>query len=204
VWCPALPIYHSKDLVNWKLSSHATDRPDIVDFDRLPDKLGLLAPTILYYDRIFYIVNTCVAYKMNFHITATDPADPWSDPIWLPEAEGIDPSLFWEDDWKCYYTGMKKPKKKQWKDQCMIYNQELDLQQQKLVGKKHILTYGHANNASDSEGPHLYKIKDKYILMISEGGTGVYHALTVHHSDSINGSYISDYINPVLLHRQFG
>ncbi|WP_096430855.1 family 43 glycosylhydrolase [Labilibaculum antarcticum] len=74
--------------------------------------------------------------------------------------EGIDPSLFWEHDGKCYYTGMKGPKKKQSKDQCMIYNQELNLQQQKLVGKKHILTYGHANNASYSEDPHLYKIKD--------------------------------------------
>jgi len=204
VWYPGLPIYHSKDLVNWKLIGHAINRPDIVDFNGLPDKLGLFAPTIRYYDGLFYIVNTCVACKMNFYITATNPAGPWSDPIWLTEAEGIDPSLFWDDDGKCYYTGMKGPKKKQWKDQCIIYNQELDLEQQKLVGKEHILTSGHANNASYAEGPHLYKINDKYMLMISEGGTGKYHALTVHHSDSINGSYVSDYINPVLSHRQFG
>ncbi|WP_162845464.1 family 43 glycosylhydrolase [Labilibaculum antarcticum] len=42
------------------------------------------------------------------------------------------------------------------------------------------------------------------MLLISEGGTGMYDALTVHHGDSIKGSYISDYINPGLSHRQFG
>lgn len=204
VWYPGLPIYHSKDLVNWELIGHAINRPDMVDFDGLPDKLGLFAPTIRYHDGVFYIINTCVACKMNFYITATDPAGPWSDPIWLENADGIDPSLMWDEDGKCYYTGMKGPKEKQWKDQCVIYNQELDLEQQKLVGEEHILSYGHANNASYPEGPHLYKIKDKYLLMISEGGTGMYHALTVHHSDSINGSYVSDYINPVLSHRHFG
>ncbi|WP_096430857.1 family 43 glycosylhydrolase [Labilibaculum antarcticum] len=46
--------------------------------------LACLLLTIRYYDGIFYIVNTCVACKMNFYITATDPAGPWSDPIWLP------------------------------------------------------------------------------------------------------------------------
>ncbi|MFA9370733.1 MAG: glycoside hydrolase family 43 protein [Labilibaculum antarcticum] len=204
VWYPGLPIYHSKDLVNWELIGHAINRPNEIDLNGLPDKLGLFAPTIRHHNGVFYIINTCVACKMNFYITAVNPAGPWSDPIWLPEAEGIDPSLFWDDDGKCYYTGMRGPKEKQWKDQCIIYNRELDLEQQKLVGEEHILTSGHANNASYAEGPHLYKINGKYLLMVSEGGTGMTHALTVHHSDSINGPYVADYINPVLTHRNLG
>ena len=204
VWFPGLPIYHSKDLVNWKLIGHAIDRPNMVDFTGLPDKLGLFAPTIRYHDGVFYIINTCVGCNMNFYITATNPAGPWSEPIWLPQAEGIDPSLFWDDDGKCYYTGMKGVEKKQWKDQCLIYNRELDLKQKKLVGEESALTFGHANNASYSEGPHVYKINGKYLLMISEGGTGQFHALSVHHSDSIQGPYLSDYINPVLSHRHLG
>lgn len=204
VWFPGLPIYHSKDLVNWKLIGHAVDRPEMVDFNGLPDKLGLFAPTIRHHEGVFYIVNTCVGCKMNFYITATDPAGPWSDPIWLPEAPGIDPSLMWDDDGKCYYTGMTGLDKKAWKDQCDIFNQELDLEQKKLVGERHHLTYGHANNASYTEGPHLYKINGKYLLLVSEGGTGLFHALTVHHSDSVNGPYISDYINPIVSHRHLG
>jgi alpha-N-arabinofuranosidase len=204
VWFPGLPIYHSKDLVNWKLIGNAIDRPGMVDFDGLPDKLGLFAPTIRFNNGIFYIINTCVGCKMNFYITATDPAGPWSDPIWLEGVPGIDPSLFWDDDGKCYYTGMTGVEKEEWPTQTVAFNQELDLEQEKLVGERHYLTFGHANNASYTEGPHIYKINGKYLLMVSEGGTGMYHALTVHHSDSINGPYIADYINPVLSHRHFG
>ncbi|NIK93314.1 glycoside hydrolase family 43 protein [Mangrovimonas sp. CR14] len=204
VWFPGLPIYHSKDLVNWELIGHAIDRPDQMDFDGLPDMLGLFAPTIRYHEGTFYIINTCVGCGMNFYLTAKNPAGPWSDPNWLPEADGIDPSIMWDDDGTCYYTGVVGAEKPEWKDQGVIYNQVLDLEQKKLVGERHNATYGHANNASYSEGPHLYKINGKYLLMISEGGTGVYHALTVHHSDSVFGPYTTDYINPVLSHRQFG
>ncbi|MCF4102205.1 glycoside hydrolase family 43 protein [Gillisia sp. M10.2A] len=203
VWYPGLPIYHSKDLVNWKLIGHAVDRPNMVDFSGLPDKLGLFAPTIRYNEGTFYIINTCVGCKMNFYITAKDPAGPWSDPIWL-DAPGIDPSIFWDEDGTCIYTGMKSVEKEEWPTQTVAFNQVLNLEQKKLVGERTELTYGHANNASYTEGPHIYKINGKYLLMVSEGGTGLYHALTVHHSDSINGPYISNYINPVLTHRHFG
>lgn len=203
VWYPGLPIYHSKDLVNWKLIGHAIDRPDMVDFTGIADMFGLFAPTIRYHDGVFYIINTCVMCDRNFYITATDPAGPWSDPIWLPDAQGIDPSLFW-DDGKCYYTGNSPVEKKEWPGQKEIYNQELDLDQKKLVGERNFLTYGHANNASHTEAPHLYKINDKYLLTVSEGGTGVHHALTVHHSDSINGPYRADNTNPVISHRHLG
>jgi len=205
VWFPGLPIYHSKDLVNWELIGHAVDRPDMVDFNGLPDMFGLFAPTIRYHKGLFYIINTCVKCEGNFYITATDPAGPWSDPIWL-DAPGIDPSLFWDDDDKCYYTGMTRLKRKQreWPNQTVIFNQELDLEQKKLVGEPHNLTSGHAKNATDAEGPHMYKMNGKYLLMLSEGGTGTNHSITVHHSKSINGPFVADYINPVLSHRQLG
>ena len=41
----------------------------------------------------------------HFYITATDPKEPWSAPVWLKDTAGIDPSLFWDDDGRCYYTG---------------------------------------------------------------------------------------------------
>ena len=204
IWFPGLPIYHSKDLVNWKLIGHALDRPDMVDLTGLADLLGIYAPTIRYHDGLFYIITTCTYCEGNFYITAKDPSGPWSDPIWLKDAPGIDPSLFWDDDGKCYYTGSGPVVKEDWPTQRDIYIQELDLAQKKLVGEPKHLTFGHANNASFTEGPHIYKRNGKYMLMVAEGGTGDAHAMTIHHSDSIYGPYVADYINPVISHRHLG
>ncbi|MBD0401549.1 glycoside hydrolase family 43 protein [Flammeovirga sp. EKP202] len=204
VWFPGLPIYHSKDLVNWEQIGNAVSNPESVNFDGLKDRLGLFAPTIRHHEGVFYIINTCVGCKMNFYITAENPAGPWSDPIWLPQATGIDPSLFWDDDGKVYYTGTGPVKEKQWATQTVVYNQEIDLNTNQLIGKRHELTNGHANNASYTEGPHIYKINGRYLLLVSEGGTEENHAMSVHHSDNINGPYVADIVNPVFTHRHLG
>ena len=39
--------------------------------------------------------------RRNFYVTATNPEGPWSDPVWLEDAPGIDPSLFFDDDGSC-------------------------------------------------------------------------------------------------------
>jgi xylan 1,4-beta-xylosidase len=204
VWFPGIPVYHSKDLVNWELIGRGITRPEQVNFTGLKDKNGIWAVTIRHHNGLFYIATTCSECGGNFYITAKNPAGPWSDPVWLKDAPGIDASLFWDDDGKCYYSGNTWDFKKSWSGQCAIWAQELDLGQQKLVGDRKILTYGHANNAGYAEGPHLYKINSKYLLVTAEGGTDINHAITVHHSDSILGKYSADKINPVLSHRQFG
>ena len=70
--------------------------------------------------------------------------------------------------------------------------------------KKKQLTYGHASNARWAEGPHIYKIDAEYVLLIGEGGTGEYHAVTVFNSDNIWGPYIPNHANPVMTHRHLG
>jgi alpha-N-arabinofuranosidase len=92
---PGLPIFHSKDMVNWVQIGNAIDRPGQLDFSGLTTSRAVFAPDISWHDGIFYIVNTCVDCKGNFVITARNPAGPWSDPVWLP-FEGIDPSIYWE------------------------------------------------------------------------------------------------------------
>ena len=203
-WFPGIPIYHSKDLVNWKLVGHGITRPEQLDFEGLKDKNGIWAPTIRYHDGLFYISTTCNDCGGNFYITADDPSGEWSDPIWLPEAQGIDPSLFWDEDGKCYYAGNYWSFKGSWPGHCAIWAQELDLEQQKLVGEMKILTSGHANNARNTEAPHIYKVDGRYLLVVAEGGTNRYHAVTVHHSDEVMGTYTADRVNPVMTHRHFG
>ncbi|RME66952.1 MAG: glycoside hydrolase family 43 protein, partial [Verrucomicrobia bacterium] len=107
-WFPGLPIYHSRDLVNWRLIGHAIDRPRQLDYTGLTVSRGLFAPAITHHDGIFYITCTMVGGGGNFVITATDPAGPWSDPVWL-DAGGIDPSLFFDDDGRAWLVNNDEP-----------------------------------------------------------------------------------------------
>ncbi len=203
-WYPGIPIYQSKDLVNWELIGHGITRPDMIDMNGLNDNHGIWAVTIRHHNGLFYLITTANNSGGNFYITATDPKGPWSDPVWLKDAPGIDPSLFWNQDGKCYYTGNRWDFKKEWPSQCAVWMQELDLDQKNFVGERKILTYGHANNATYAEGPHIYKIDSKYLLLMAEGGSSYHHAVTAHQSNSLWGPYVADKTNPVLTHRHLG
>lgn len=74
---PGLPVFRSKDLVNWVQIGNAIDRPEQLDFTGRRLSQAVFAPDISYHDGTFYIVNTCVACRGNFVITAKDPAGPW-------------------------------------------------------------------------------------------------------------------------------
>ena len=47
---------------------------------------GVMAPTIRYHDGTFYIINANYCHKGNYIVTAKDPAGPWSEPHFLPDA----------------------------------------------------------------------------------------------------------------------
>lgn len=203
-WFPGLPIHRSKDLVNWQKIGHGLHRPDqIVYRDGLDNSNGIFAPSIRYREGTFYIITTMVGQKGNFIITAKDPAGPWSDPLWIEDAPGIDPSLFWDDDGRCYYTGagIIDGSRGEWPGKNGIWMQEIDPDKGVLIGDKKQLTFGHASNARWAEGPHLFKINGEYLLLIGEGGTGEYHAVTVFNSKDLWGPYIPNHANPVLTHR---
>ncbi len=70
---------------------------------------GVFAPTISYHDGTFYVVTTAVDSGGNFIATAKNPAGPWSDPVWLPTIDGIDPSLFFDDDGQVYLLNNDAP-----------------------------------------------------------------------------------------------
>ena len=91
---PGLPIFHSKDLLNWKQLGYAMDRPEQLNLDGAGVSRGLFAPAITYHNGTFYIVCTEVSKLGNFVITAKDPKGPWSNPVKLPQVNGIDPSIF--------------------------------------------------------------------------------------------------------------
>ncbi|MCV9389278.1 glycoside hydrolase family 43 protein [Reichenbachiella ulvae] len=210
-WFPGIPIFHSKDLVNWEQIGYVLDRPSQLDMSGNRSSSGIWAPTIRYHEGMFYVSVTCKQCKNdcncgdNFYVTAENPAGPWSDPVWIDGSQhSIDPTLYFEDD-KVYYIGNRHRFAGQSDPgQHQIFIQELDLENGKLLGESTHLTYGHATNAFAAEGPHLYKVNGKYLLLISEGGTWHNHAITTFVSDSILGPYEPTAINPAITHRHLG
>jgi xylan 1,4-beta-xylosidase len=203
---PGLPIFHSRNLVHWRQIGHVLDRPSQLDLDEVRASAGLYAPTIRYSNGTFYVINTLVNGKTNsgnFIVTATAPAGPWSEPYWL-ESEGIDPSLFFDDDGRVWYTGSRPKAPGEYYGHTEIFLQELDLSAMRLVGKEQVLWDGALKGAVWAEAPHIYKVEGRYYLLIAEGGTEHHHAVTVARSDSITGPYESNRGNPMLTHRHLG
>lgn len=60
-----------------------------------------MPPAIEYRDGIFYVINTCIGRSGNCVVTATS-FGPWSDSFRLPHLDGIDPSIFFDEDGKAY------------------------------------------------------------------------------------------------------
>jgi len=203
---PGLPIFHSRDLIHWHQIGHVLDRASQLDLDGIRPSAGLYAPTIRHHNGIFYVINTLVDGKTkqgNFVVTATQPQGPWSEPYWL-DADGIDPSLFFEDDGKCWYVGTHLNEEGHYTGHTEIFLQELDLEKMKLVGDATVLWDGALKGVVWAEAPHIYKINGWYYLMIAEGGTAHHHAVTIVRSKNIAGQYETYRGNPILTHRHLG
>ncbi|WEG14713.1 glycoside hydrolase family 43 protein [Pullulanibacillus sp. KACC 23026] len=201
---PGVPIFHSRDLVNWEQIGHVLDRPSQLSLDGQRQSRGIFAPTLRFSNGIYYMITTNVDAGGNFLVTATDPAGPWSEPYFL-DAPGIDPSLFFDDDGKVYYIGTRPaPEGVKYDGNWEIWLQELDLQTMRLVGDSVGLWRGALREVIWPEGPHLYKVNGKYYLLISEAGTGHHHAVSIARSESVTGPYIGNPGNPVLTHRHLG
>jgi len=202
---PGVPIFHSKDLVHWRQIGNVLDRPGQLPLEGVEVSRGIFAPTIRYHEGVFYMITTNVSSGGNFLVTATNPAGPWSDPHYIAGANGIDPSLFFDTDGKCYYHGTcERREGGQYYGDNEIYLQELDLAEMKLVGERYAIWHSALKNAVWPEGPHIYKIGEYYYLLISEGGTAHEHAITVARSKSLTGYYEGHKANPILTHRHLG
>ncbi len=210
---PALPIHHSKDLVNWELIGYGIHREEqatgAVNLVDVQQDGGIHAPTIRYHDGTFYIITTNVyspvdkskpTEMVNFIITAEDPAGPWSEPHVIEGAPGIDPDLFFDDDGKVYFVGTHAVGQPNTDGIGEIWVQELDLENFELVGERHSVWTG-ACGGCCVEGPHIYKENDTYYLLIAEGGTSYNHAVMIAASENLSGPYDSNPRNPVLTSR---
>ena len=97
---PGVPIFHSKNLVNWELIGHCLQDEAHVKLTGCRASGGIYAPTLRYHDGLFYMITTNVTDHGNFIVYTDDIRGQWSEPKWI-QHNGIDPDLFWDDDGTC-------------------------------------------------------------------------------------------------------
>jgi xylan 1,4-beta-xylosidase len=205
-YSPGVPIFHSKDLVNWKSLGHVLLTPTQLPLQNQQTSRGIYAPTIRYHDGVFYMITTLVDVRGNFLVTATDPAGPWSEPILLPEIGGIDPDIFFDDDGKAYIAHNDAPVGKPLYDgHRAIWLWEFDLKTKTVVkNSARMIVNGGTDIAKKPiwiEGPHLYKIDGWYYLLCAEGGTGYDHSAVIFRSKSLQEPFVAYEKNPILTQR---
>lgn len=203
---PGVPIFHSTNLVHWKQIGHVLTRESQLNLTHQGISEGIYAPSLHHHNGTFYMVTTLVGGGGNFFVTATNPAGPWSDPVWLPEIDGIDPSFFFDDNGKAYIlnNGPAPDNKPTYEGHRAIYLQEFDLKANRLTGPRKWVINGGTDLARKPiwiEGPHIYKKNGFYYLMAAEGGTGEDHSEVIFRSKDIFGPYEGFAGNPILTQR---
>jgi alpha-N-arabinofuranosidase len=191
---PGVPIFHSKNLIDWRLLGHVLTRTSQLRLHHVRSSGGIYAPTLRYSRGCFYVVTTNVGGGGNFYVTAKRPEGPWSDPVWLDQ-DGIDPSLLFDGD-IAYYTRNGKGVDF---DHPVICQAKVDLKAGKIVGKMRPIWSG--TGGIWPEAPHLYKIGSTYYLITAEGGTAYGHYEVVARSSKPFGPFDGYPLNPILSHR---
>ncbi|GGS23710.1 glycoside hydrolase 43 family protein [Streptomyces humidus] len=195
-YAPGVPVFRSTDLRSWEQIGNALDRPSQLDVSQAGPSGGVFAPTLRHHDGRFWMITTNWSDEGGqVLVHAEDPAGPWSDPVRIPSAVGIDPDLAWDDDGTCLmsYAGFGPQGGEG------IVQSAIDPFTGEVLGERRWLWSG--TGGKFPEGPHLYRVGDLWYLLVAEGGTERGHAVTIARGPSPRGPFESSPRNPVLTHR---
>jgi alpha-N-arabinofuranosidase len=208
---PGVPIFHSKDLVNWKQIGHVLDRPSQLKVEKAGISAGIYAPDIKYnrHNNTFYMITTQIAGGIgNMVVKTQDPMKGWSE-VQKLQFGGIDPSLFFDDNGKAYVVHNDAPDKGKelYDGHRVIKIWDYDLEKDQVIaGSDKIIVDGGVDITQKPiwiEGPHIYKKGGRYYLMCAEGGTGDDHSEVIFVADHPKGPYTPAPGNPILTQRHF-
>ncbi|KAH8694154.1 glycosyl hydrolase [Talaromyces proteolyticus] len=162
---PGAPIYHSTDLIQWKLIGHALNRTSQIQIHSPEPGGGVWATTIRHHNGAFYVTAANFSrYRplqddrvlpRGFYVCTQNIWDEnsWSDPVYFDQV-GFDQDLFWDDD-GAVYLSTTRPK----------------------------LNRTQNSPSGISEGSHIFKRVRYYYLLTAEGGTGSAHNECVFRSE---------------------
>ena len=194
---PGVPLFESDDLINWHQIGHCLTRKSQLLLPKNNTGAGIYAPTIRYNNGRFYMVVTNVSNIGNFYVWTDDIYGEWSEPV-LVEQDGIDPSLFFDDDGSVYFISNGNDSD----GRGYIQMSRIDIETGNKVSENEPLWYG--TGGRYIEAPHMYKFNGWYYLLNAEGGTEYGHMVNYARSRSIKGPYEPFPQNPVLTNRNLG
>jgi xylan 1,4-beta-xylosidase len=195
-YAPGVPLFASTDLRSWEQVGNVLDRPSQLDVSKAGPSGGIFAPTLRHHDGRFWMITTNWSDDGGqLLVHAEDPAGPWSEPVRIPSAIGIDPDLAWDDDGTCLmtYAGFGPQGGEG------IVQSAIDPLTGEVLSERRQIWNG--TGGKFPEGPHLYRIGEWWYLLIAEGGTERGHAVTIARSRSPHGPFEGNPANPVLTHR---
>ncbi|GGA82981.1 glycoside hydrolase 43 family protein [Flavobacterium palustre] len=208
---PGVPIFHSKDLVNWTDLGGVLNNVNEFNPHDTGISAGVYAPGITYnpHNDTFYMIVTAFSGGLgNIIVKTKDPMKGWGSPIKLGFG-GIDPSIFFDDNGKGYIVHNDAPDKGKelYNGHRVIKVWEYDVDNDKVIpGTDKIIVDGGVDLSKKPiwiEAPHLYKKDGSYYLMCAEGGTGGNHSEVIFKSNSPKGPFIPAPSNPILTQRYF-
>ncbi len=132
VYAPGIPIFHSRDLAHWEQIGNILDRPEQLPVNGSEISQGIYAPTIRFHDGTVLHDNNQCGSRWQLRGNGKRPHRTVVG-IHIISARcggGIDPSLFFDEDGKCYYVGTRpNPSGVRHNGDWEIWIEELDLQQ---------------------------------------------------------------------------
>lgn len=191
---PGVPVYHSRNLVNWELEGYCLTEESQLDLHGCRPSGGIYAPTIRYHQGTFFMTTTNTSGKGNFIVHTSDMKKGWSQPAWVDQG-GIDPSLLFDDDGTVYFASTSMDSE----GNTGIFLCQVNPFTGERLTESVVISRGCGGRYA--EGPHLYKWFGKYYLMLAEGGTEYGHMETILRSDSPYGPFEACPHNPILTHR---
>jgi beta-xylosidase len=165
---PALPVLHSKDLVNWKIINHVFRQQEPLEVFAKPQHGGgVWAPSIRFHAGEFFIFWGDPDFGIYMTKTKNPSAD-WSKPLLIKEAKGwIDSCPFWDDDGKAYLVHAFAGSRSGIKSILAINKMSPD--GTKLLDDGVIVFDGHDAHPV-IEGPKIYKRNGFYYIFAPAGG----------------------------------
>ncbi len=165
---PALPILHSKDLVNWKVVNYVLDRIPEHRYQNPIHGCGVWAPSIRYHEGTFF---ACFPMPDEgiYMSTTKDPFGKWSEPVNIrPGAGWIDPCPFWDEDGKAYLVAGVAKSRIGYKS--VLHMVEMKPDGTGVFGEEVKVFDGNENDQITIEGPKMYKRNGYYYIFAPAGG----------------------------------
>lgn len=190
---PGVPVYHSKNLVNWELINYCLKDKERLYLDGARSSGGIYAPMLCYHEGEFFMTTTNVSHKGHLIVHTSDIYGEWSKPVWIDQG-GIDPTLLFDGE-DVYFASTSRDKE----GRDGIFMCKIDPYTGEKLSESVCISHGCGGICP--EGPHIYKLNGKYYLLLAEGGTEYGHMVTMQRADSPFGPYEPCPHNPILSHK---